>query len=297
MDRVESPLSLGDLADGSNVLERLTQGGMDSGSAEQKGPLFASAAKRLLEEGGGRGEAARAFWVPGRVEVLGKHTDYAGGRSLLAAVCRGFVVVSRDRDDDVCRIFTTFGSGGEKATAELKVCPDLQPVQGHWAAYPATAIRRLARNFGVRKGCDIALECDLPESSGMSSSSAVICYTWLVLAARNNITASSAFQSHLRSREDLCTFLGFVENGQDCGELKGDRGVGTFGGSEDHTAIMESQGGAMKVFSFCPTRLEGVFKCDGGVTFVIAVSGATAEKTGGAMADYNNAAFLARDAA
>ena len=33
------------------------------------------------------------FWVPGRVEVAGKHTDYAGGRSLLAAATKGFCVV------------------------------------------------------------------------------------------------------------------------------------------------------------------------------------------------------------
>ncbi len=37
----------------------------------------------------------------------------------------------------------------------------------------------------------------------------------------------------------LCHYLGCIENGQDCGaELPGDAGVGTFGGSEDHTAIM-----------------------------------------------------------
>jgi len=293
----EDGLTLGVLAEGSRIPERLRAKGMDEGSATDKSSLFRSAAQRLIQEGCARGDRARAFWVPGRVEVLGKHTDYAGGRSLLAAVCRGFVVVSRDRDDDLCRIFTTFGSEGEKKTAELKVSPELQPVQGHWTAYPAAAIRRFARNFGITKGCDISLECDLPESSGMSSSSAVICYTWLVLAARNNITASPAFLENLKTREELCTFLGFTENGQDCGALKGDRGVGTFGGSEDHTAIMESEAGAMKMYSFCPTRLEGTFKCSPEVTFVIAVSGATAEKTGGAMADYNNAAFLARDAA
>jgi galactokinase len=41
--------------------------------------------------------------VPGRVEVFGKRTDYAGGRSLLAAVPRGVAVVARDRDDGQVR--------------------------------------------------------------------------------------------------------------------------------------------------------------------------------------------------
>ena len=35
----------------------------------------------------------QAFWVPGRVEFLGKHTDYCGGESVLMAVPRGFLVL------------------------------------------------------------------------------------------------------------------------------------------------------------------------------------------------------------
>ena len=40
-----------------------------------------------------------AFFVPGRIEVLGKHTDYAGGRTMVAAVERGFAIVAVPRDD------------------------------------------------------------------------------------------------------------------------------------------------------------------------------------------------------
>eukprot|EP01062_Namystynia_karyoxenos_P054090 TRINITY_DN44277_c0_g1_i1.p1 TRINITY_DN44277_c0_g1~~TRINITY_DN44277_c0_g1_i1.p1 ORF type:complete len:552 (+),score=173.45 TRINITY_DN44277_c0_g1_i1:76-1656(+) len=291
-------LTIGQLCDGAGVTERLVARGMDTGTAAEKLKMFVGAAKRLADEGLPRDAPARAFWVPGRIEVLGKHTDYAGGRSMLAAVSKGFAVVSVDRGDAVCRVFTTFGSERQRAAVELPVSPDLQPQQGHWSAYPATAIRRLARNFGISGGVDIALECDLPESSGMSSSSAVICYMWLALAARNGIANQARFKELLGTEGQLYTYLGFIENGQDCGStLPGDRGVGTFGGSEDHTGIMSSEHGKVKVFSYCPTRLEGVFAVPDSVSFVIAVSGAKAEKTGGAMADYNNAAFLARDSA
>jgi len=145
---------------------------------------------------------------------------------------------------------------------------------------------------------DIAVECDLPESSGMSTSSAVICYMWMVLADRNRIRDMDRFKEQLVTNEELYSYLGFIENGQDCGTvLVGDKGVGTFGGSEDHTAIMSCETGKLKVFSYCPTKHEHTFDFPSDVTFVIAVSGALAEKTGDAMADYNNAAFLARDAA
>ena len=42
--------------------------------------------------------------MPGRIEVFGKHTDYAGGRSLLAAVPRGFAVAASPRNDGRVRV-------------------------------------------------------------------------------------------------------------------------------------------------------------------------------------------------
>ena len=113
------------------------------------------------------------------------------------------------------------------------------PAAGSWATYPAAVAQRLGANFGVTRGVTLALECDLPEASGMSSSSAVICASFLALARRNGLPASPKFRQLLPRAEELCHYLGCLENGQDCGpELPGDAGVGTFGGSEDHTAIM-----------------------------------------------------------
>lgn len=278
--------------------QRAVASGMTAESSAEKRGMFAAAAKRLVDEGVGAETAATAIWVPGRIEIAGKHTDYAGGRSLLAATSKGFTVVSTDRDDDVCRIFTCFGLSRERRSVELRISKDLMPEQGHWSAYPATAIRRLARNFDITQGVDLALECDLPEASGMSTSSAVICYMWMVLAERNGIRDTAKFKENLPTEEELYSYLGFIENGQNSGAvLVGDKGVGTFGGSEDHTAIMSCQPLRLNMFSYCPTKHEGSFEFPADATFVIAVSGALAEKTGGAMESYNNAAFLARDAA
>lgn len=58
---------------------------------------------------------------------------------------------------------------------------------------------------------------------------------------------------------------------QNCGNvLVGDKGVGTFGGSEDHTAIMSGEYMKLKMFSYCPTRYEGEFKFP--EKYVLAVS-------------------------
>ena len=131
----------------------------------------------------------------------------------------------------------------------------------------------------------------------MSTSSAMICAVFMAIDARNNLQQHPKFKQHLPVRERLFDYLGFIENGQNCGELVGDKGVGTFGGSEDHTAIMSCLPGLLNMFSYCNTRFEGSMPFPRGVTFVVGVSGAIAEKTGDRMEDYNNAAFRAKAAA
>lgn len=84
------------------------------------------------------------FFVPGRIEVLGKHTDYAGGRSLLAAVDRGIRVTAVARDH--AGVTITDRRARERIT--FPIDPALEIPAG-WAAYPMTVARRLARNFQI----------------------------------------------------------------------------------------------------------------------------------------------------
>jgi len=276
---------------GGALESRLVRLGLDASRASG----FAAAAKRLIEAGISPSTRAFAFWVPGRIEVAGKHTDYAGGRSLLCAANRGFAVVSAEREDAVCRIFATFELTGEQAEAEVRLDASAsEPLPEGWALYPAVTARRLARNFGLRGGISLALSCDLAEASGMSSSSAVITLMFLALAARNKLGSSPELVRALPTAEQLAHYLGCIENGQDCGpSLPGDKGVGTFGGSEDHTAILLCGAGELRQYSFCPTRLEARVRMPPGLVFVLAVSGAVARKGAERLADYNNAALLA----
>src|SRR5262249_30335227 len=94
--------------------------------------------------------------------------------------------------------------------------------------------------------------------------------------------------------EDLAGYLGTNENGQTFKTLVGDRGVGTFGGSEDHTAILLSHPGKLVQYASCPVRHEGPVDFPAAHAFPIASSGVIAEKTGSAMASYNRASLLAR---
>jgi galactokinase len=229
--------------------------------------------------------------VPGRIEVLGKHTDYAGGRSLVCAVEQGFVMGAAPRSDAAVRVIDV-ATGHE---ARLAIDPELAQPADAWMRYPATVLRRVARNFpSARRGADLAFLSNLPLASGMSSSSAFMVAVFLAIADLNHLTADKAYRQAIRTPEDLAGYLATVENGQSFGALTGDRGVGTFGGSEDHTAMLCCRAGELSQYSFCPVRHERQVIVPSDRRFVVAVSGVRAEKTGAVKDAYNRASLAVR---
>ena len=241
--------------------------------------------------------AAAAVYVPGRIEFLGKHTDYAGGRSLLLAVDKGFRLVAVPRKDKTLRV-ASVSTGGDVEQFEYGQTPPHAP--GHWVNYVATVARRVAMNFSDTldlKGADIAFVSDLPIAAGMSSSSALMVATFLGISGVNGIDAAEPYQREIKdSRLRLAEYLGCVENGQSFGTLTGEKGVGTFGGSEDHTAMLCGQADKLIQCSFAPS----VFECDvpfpKGITIVVGSSGVEAVKTAAAMELYNRASLRSRKA-
>lgn len=233
---------------------------------------------------------AKAWWVPGRLEFLGKHTDYCGGPSLVCAVERGFAIASAPRSD--ARVLIVDAVSGEQAEAELSDA--LVVRHGHWSSYPATVCRRLARNFpSARRGADLAFASNLPSAAGLSSSSALIVGTFLALSDANELPDRAEYHAAIHGMEDLAGYLGAVENGSSFGALTGDSGVGTQGGSEDHTAILCARERALVQYAFAPIRFEGTVPLPDELRFVVAASGVAAEKTGSALALYNRAAWTA----
>ncbi|HKV52009.1 MAG TPA: galactokinase family protein, partial [Gemmatimonadaceae bacterium] len=234
--------------------------------------------------------APSAFWVPGRIEVLGKHTDYGGGRSLLCAVDRGICVLARPRaPDEANASLVRVRDAKSGATADFDMAPDVAARPGTWANYPITVARRIASNFGARvRGADIVFWSGIPHASGVSSSSALVVAIFLALGAANDLESRPAYREAIRSTDDLAGYLGAVENGLDFGALVGNAGVGTFGGSEDHTAILSARPGAIVQYRFCPVTFERAIPLPGGVSFVVGASGVQAEKTGAALHRYND---------
>jgi galactokinase len=261
----------------------LVERGLDPAAREGKASLFALVLRTLADA---TGEPARhAWWVPGRLEVFGKHTDYAGGRTLVCAVPRGLAIAASPRADGRVRVMdATRGNSVE-----------LQPVDRQaftgWRHYPEVAVRRLAANFpGAALGADIVFASDLPRASGMSSSSALVVALASALVRVAGLDERPEWRTNIRGTLDVAGYFACIENGRTFGTLQGDAGVGTHGGSEDHAAILGATPGELSAFAFVPMRPLERVALPRDWRFVLAPSVVRSSKTGGTQGAYNNLA-------
>ncbi|NHK26398.1 galactokinase [Parvularcula flava] len=105
--------------------------------------------------------------VPGRVNIIGEHTDYNGGAVLPALVNRSITVtVSLNAGERLCIHSSTFG--------ETKNRPTRFSRDGHWSDYVAAVFAFLSDNGLFSGGADISLESDIPAGTGLSSSAALL---------------------------------------------------------------------------------------------------------------------------
>src|SRR4051812_49686242 len=105
--------------------------------------MFAACRDALADSG--NAAAVRFYFVPGRIEVLGKHTDYGGGHSIVAATEQGFCIAAAPRGDHRVNVTAL----PQKHRIQFDLEPELEPMLGTWANYPMTVGRRIARNFGA----------------------------------------------------------------------------------------------------------------------------------------------------
>lgn len=236
----------------------------------------------------GRQVSLRGF-VPGRIEVLGKHVDYAGGRSIVCAIDRGIAFAASLREDAVLRAIDVAREEAREAALDIGTVSTAD-----WATYIAALARRVARDFPTTlNGVDVAIASDLPSASGLSSSSALLIAAFLALAGANAWFDDTELGSALRSSPAtaLAEYLAAVESGRSYGSLAADEGVGTLGGSQDHTAILCAVRDRLSRFEFLPTRHLGDVELPTPLSFAVAYSGVHAAKTAAARDSYNRASL------
>jgi galactokinase len=237
-----------------------------------------------------------SLFVPGRIEVLGKHTDYAGGSSLLIAVDRGFTFAAERTGED--NIVIVADESGDEARWRIRRAAhdagvvSLPPASGNrpsWARYADGVLHRLMADFGDAVcGARLAFRSTLPVAAGLSSSSALVTGVFLGIDATCGISRSASFRGAISDREALATWLSAAEMGGP---------VGTRGGSEDHTAILCAEAGRVIRYGLAPVRHRGSAPVPAGWTFAVAASGVVADKGGAVQLHYNRLSDAAHAAA
>ncbi len=117
----------------------------------------------------GRGSKPSLFFAPGRVNLIGEHTDYNQGYVLPMAIHLGTYLLVRPNTDSLYR----FASLNMDQTAEIPINADLSKEAKDWVRYPAGIIDVLNKRGHKFPGLDFLFYGDLPHGAGLSSSASI----------------------------------------------------------------------------------------------------------------------------
>lgn len=137
---------------------------------------------KFLEIYGGDGENLRFFASPGRVNLIGEHTDYNGGCVFPAALTMKTTIALRVRDDGIVRLAAT--DLPDRVTVDPA---NIDAYKGlRWGDYQAAVISELLLAGYHIVGCDMLYDDTTPHGGGLSSSAAIEVSTALAFATLSN---------------------------------------------------------------------------------------------------------------
>lgn len=128
----------------------------------------------------GDGGDIRSYFAPGRVNLIGEHTDYNGGHVFPCALTIGTYFIARQREDRVLRFYSTnFESLG---IIESSLDNLVWSKEADWTNYPMGVMWAFGeKGYKITNGFDILLCGNIPNGSGLSSSASVEIGTGVLL--------------------------------------------------------------------------------------------------------------------
>jgi galactokinase len=128
----------------------------------------------------GEGGDIRTYFAPGRVNLIGEHTDYNGGHVFPCALTLGTYAVARKRSDNNLKFFSMNFVKAGIISSNLK---DLVPYSlAGWTNYPKGVMWAFQeRGFNMDCGLDILIYGNIPNGSGLSSSASLEVLTGVIL--------------------------------------------------------------------------------------------------------------------
>lgn len=156
-------------------------------------------------------DGVRVFFAPGRVNLIGEHTDYNGGHVFPCALTIGTYAAVREREDKIVNLYSTnFDCDG---VISVDLSKKLEPSKDlKWANYPVGIIWAFnERGMALSHGFDIVFYGNIPNGSGLSSSASIEVLMGYVLKTLFSFDVTN---------QDLALIGQFSENnfnGMNCG--------------------------------------------------------------------------------
>jgi galactokinase len=122
----------------------------------------------------------QAFFAPGRINLIGEHTDYNGGHVFPCAITYGTYAVARKREDQLVRLYSE--NFPNKGIIEFHL-NELDYNKDHdWANYPKGMIRYISEaGFQIPNGFECVIKGNIPNGAGLSSSASIELLTGVLL--------------------------------------------------------------------------------------------------------------------
>ena len=131
------------------------------------------------EKFGAEGEI-RSYFAPGRVNLIGEHTDYNGGHVFPCALTLGTYGVARKREDNIIRLYSM--NLDRKGVVETSTNDLIPSKEAGWTNYPKGVMWAFEKKgYRLPSGLDLAVFGDIPNGSGLSSSASLEVLTGLIL--------------------------------------------------------------------------------------------------------------------
>lgn len=122
---------------------------------------------------------------PGRINLIGEHTDYSEGFVLPAAIDKYVQVAASKREDGLICLYAVQYNEHCVVNAE-----DIKPVKGSWTNYVLGVVDRLIERGHPISGFNMVIDGDIPAGAGLSSSAAMECAVCLTLSELFNLKLS-----------------------------------------------------------------------------------------------------------
>ena len=128
----------------------------------------------------GEGGEVRTYFAPGRVNLIGEHTDYNGGHVFPCALTLGTYGIVRDREDRMLRLYSV--NIDSVGIVEVSLDEIAATKEASWTNYPKGVVWAFEkRGFKMAHGMDILIYGDIPNGSGLSSSASLEVLTGVIL--------------------------------------------------------------------------------------------------------------------